>query len=117
MDVDLTFEHIEEKELLLQEKREDKRDFEGSQLGLRSDMYVVDSAIDEYSYQFNLNLSIALTEGEPDEVVTEFTDFSCMHCKKLCKPKGGLTRHINCGSIMKPEILSIWDKTEWGVFH
>ncbi len=59
MDVDLTFEHSEEKELLLQEKREDKRDFEGSQLWLRSDMYVVDSAIEE----------------ETDEVETEFTDF------------------------------------------
>ncbi len=75
MDVDLTFDHSEEKELLPEEKQEDKRDFEGGQLRLRSDMYVVDSAIDEYSYQFNLNLSIALTEEEPDEVETEFTDF------------------------------------------
>ena len=93
MDMDLTFEHSEEKELLPEEKREVKRDFEGSELRLRSD--IIDSAVDEYSYQFNLNLSIAITEEETGEVETEFTDsikeiegsksFPCMHCEKVCK--------------------------------
>ncbi len=72
MGVDLTFEHSEEKELLPEERREDKPDFEGSELRLRSDIIV--SAVDEYSYQFNLNLSIAITEEETDEVETEFTN-------------------------------------------
>ena len=91
MDVDLTFDHSEEKELLPEEKREDKRDFEGSQLRLRSD--AIDSAVDEYSYQFNINASIAITEEETDEVQNEFTysikeiegckSFPCMHCEKV----------------------------------
>ncbi len=60
---------------------------------MRSD--VIDSAIDEYSYQFNLNLSITITEEETDEVETEFThsikeiegseSFACIYCQKVCK--------------------------------
>ncbi len=56
---------------------------------------IIDSAVDECSYQFILNLSIAITEEETDEVETEFTDsikeievsksFPCMHCEKVCK--------------------------------
>ena len=86
MDVDLTFDHSEEKELLPEEKREDKRDFEGSQLRVRSD--AIDSVVDEYLYQFNINVSIAITEEETDEVQNELTysiskSFPCMHCEKV----------------------------------
>ncbi len=106
MDVDLTFDHLPGQ----------TRDFEGSQLRVRSD--AIDSAVDEYSYQFNINVSIAITEEETDEVQNEFTysikemsslffpaciakkyifyvDQIVHALRKSVQSKGCLTRHIN----------------------
>ena len=54
---------------------------------------------------YNFNISIAVTETETDEVDAEFIDalieiegkksFPCAKCDKVCKSKGGLTRHTN----------------------
>ena len=52
---------------------------------------------------YNFDISIAITETETEEISTEFSDalkeidgkrtFSCSQCDKVCKSKGGLTRH------------------------
>ena len=54
---------------------------------------------------FNLNISIAVLESETDEIDAEFQDalveiegkksFPCPSCDKICKSKGGLTKHTN----------------------
>ena len=54
---------------------------------------------------FNLDVSLAILDTEPDEVDAEFLEalteiegnksFPCASCTKVCKSKGGLTRHIN----------------------
>ena len=54
---------------------------------------------------FNLNISIAVLESETEEIDGEFRDaqveivgeksFPCPSCDKICKSKGGLTRHTN----------------------
>ena len=54
---------------------------------------------------FNLNVSLAILEAETDEVDGEFLEalteiegkksFPCPNCTKVCKSKGGLTRHTN----------------------
>ena len=61
---------------------------------------------------YQLNLSIVVTETDSEEIESEFCDalteihgeksFPCTLCDKLCKSKGGLTRHKfqaqHCGS-------------------
>ena len=54
---------------------------------------------------YNFDVSVALTEIQSDEIDTEFADteavaeidgervFPCSQCEKVCKSKGGLTRH------------------------
>ena len=54
---------------------------------------------------FNLNLSFDILDTETDEVDSEFLEalneiegrksFPCPNCTKVCKSKGGLTRHTN----------------------
>lgn len=54
---------------------------------------------------YNLFVSVAVTETETDEVDNEFVEavveiegkksFQCEQCGKVCKSKGGLTRHTN----------------------
>jgi len=55
--------------------------------------------------QESMEVTVAITETEGDEIEEEFTDalseihgqksFPCSECDKVCKSKGGLTRHIN----------------------
>ena len=55
--------------------------------------------------EYNLQVTVAVTENEGDEIEEDFTDalseihgeksFPCSECGKMCKSKGGLTRHIN----------------------
>ena len=71
---------------------------------------VLDSETDSESRgdrftDFNLNLSLDILDTETDEVDTEFVEalteiegkksFPCPNCTKVCKSKGGLTRHTN----------------------
>ena len=54
---------------------------------------------------YQLNVSVAVTEEQSDEIEGEFDDalteicgeksFPCSMCDKVCKSKGGLTRHTN----------------------
>lgn len=54
---------------------------------------------------FYLNLSVAVVEAESDEIDAEFVEavteiegkrsFPCPKCTKICKSKGGLTKHTN----------------------
>ena len=54
---------------------------------------------------YNLDISVAVTEIETEEVDSEFNDalreiegkksFPCSKCNKVCKSKGGLTKHTN----------------------
>ena len=60
-------------------------------------------SIDHISY--NLDVSVAVVDKESDEVDAEFVEamteiegkksFPCPHCPKICKSKGGLTKHTN----------------------
>ena len=59
----------------------------------------------DYDDLFNFEVSVAIAETETDEMNTEFSDavneidgkksFPCTLCEKVCKSKGGLTRHTN----------------------
>ena len=54
---------------------------------------------------FNFDVLLAILDTETDEVEAEFLEalteiagkkwFPCASCTKVCKSKGGLTRHIN----------------------
>ena len=67
-------------------------------------MYSHDETTDLEDY-FNLELSVTVVETEADEIDNEFVDavteiegkkfFPCDNCDKVCKSKGGLTRHKN----------------------
>lgn len=58
----------------------------------------------EYDF-YNLEVTVAITEAEGEDIEDEFNDalteihgeksFPCVKCEKVCKSKGGLTRHIN----------------------
>ena len=54
---------------------------------------------------YNLNVSLAILDEETDEIIGEFAEavteiegkksFPCSECAKVCKSKGGLTKHMN----------------------
>ena len=90
------------------------QDFREENLGCEEDENigenVLDSETDSESRgdrftDFNLNLSLDILDTETDEVDTEFVkalteiegkkSFPCPNCTKVCKSKGGLTRHTN----------------------
>jgi uncharacterized C2H2 Zn-finger protein len=60
---------------------------------------------DHYEDSFNFEVSVAITKAETDEMTSEISDalkeidgeksFPCSLCDKVCKSKGGLTRHTN----------------------
>ena len=65
-----------------------------------------DIPLEEYEDEsYNLEVSIAVTEAEGEEIEDVFNDalseirgeksFPCSKCEKVCKSKGGLTRHTN----------------------
>ena len=66
-----------------------------------SEIYLEDA---EYDFD-NLDVTIAVTEAEGEDIEEEFNDalseihgeksFPCAKCEKVCKSKGGLTRHTN----------------------
>ena len=77
---------------------------------------------------FNFDVSVALTEIQSDEIDTEFAEaveeidgervFPCSQCEKVCKSKGGLTRHTRskhpddkqdktCAAFTKEAVASI----------
>ena len=72
--------------------------------GSPSGSYLHDETADLEDY-FNLELSLAIVQTEADEIDNEFVDavteikgkksFPCDKCDKICKSKGGLTRHKN----------------------
>ena len=64
---------------------------------------------------YQLNLSVVVTETDSEEIESEFSDalteihgeksFPCTLCDKLCKSKGGLTRHTNSkhSTVVQPD--------------
>ena len=66
-----------------------------------SEIYLEDA---EYDFD-NLDVTIAVTEAEGEDIEEEFNNalseihseksFPCAKCEKVCKSKGGLTRHTN----------------------
>ena len=66
-----------------------------------SEIYLED-AEDDFD---NLDVTIAVTEAEGEDIEEEFNNalseihgeksFPCAKCEKVCKSKGGLTRHTN----------------------
>ena len=54
---------------------------------------------------YNLNVSLAVLDEEMDKIIGEFAEavteiegkksFPCSECTKICKSKGGLTKHMN----------------------
>ena len=104
-DMSLTSKHCEEKESLPEEKQEQTHDFQGSEQRLRID--TIDSVDDDFPYQFNYYISVAIIEEETDQVELAFLDsvkeikkevnllLARAHCEKICKSKGRLTKYIN----------------------
>lgn len=64
---------------------------------------------------YNLNISVAVVETESDEVDSEFIEalaeirgqnsFPCPKCKKVCKSKGGLTKHNNSKHRLEDQMM------------
>lgn len=60
---------------------------------------------EESNDDFNLHVSLAILDTETDELDAEFLEavteiegkksFRCSYCNKVCKSKGGLTKHTN----------------------
>ena len=66
----------------------------------------LDIPLEEYEDEsYNLEVSIAVTEAKGEEIEDVFNDalseirgkksFPCSKCKKVCKSKGGISRHTN----------------------
>ena len=62
--------------------------------------------LEDAEYDFdNLDVTIAVTEAEGEDIKQEFNDalskihgeksFPCAKCEEVCKLKDGLTRHTN----------------------
>ena len=89
---------------------------QGGQHGLVADLVEADKAgtssnlfedplLKSFSDEYQLNLTIAVTEIEGEGIENKFNDalfeikgmksFPCSECEKVCKSKGGLTRHEN----------------------
>ena len=64
-----------------------------------------ESSFDEKTVEYNMNITIDIVETDYQEVENEFVDsiveiegskaFPCSKCGKICKSKGGLTKHTN----------------------
>ena len=64
-----------------------------------------ESSFDEKTVEYNMNIAIDIVETDYQEVENEFVDsiveiegskaFPCSKCGKICKSKGGLTKHTN----------------------
>ena len=71
---------------------------------------------------YNFAVSIAVTETETEEVSAEFSDalieidgmksFSCSQCDKVCKSKGGLTRHTKSKHLEGGQLDNDFKKNE-----
>ncbi len=80
-------------------KRRDMSLLFGDEEGGGEDIMLIDEDL------YNIDVSVAITETETDEVNSEFSDaqseidgersFPCSSCDKVCKSKSGLTRHAN----------------------
>ena len=111
--MDLISKHCEEKELLPEEKQQQKHDFEGSEQGVRID--TIDSEDDDFQYQFNFDLSVAIIEEETDEVESEFFDsvkeiegnLLLARIAKKYANRREVLRGTLTPSIKKPKILSL----------
>ena len=86
---------------------ESSRDTEFASTGVQESVVeslIFDSKDQEYD-EFNLDVSLAILDTESEEVDAEFLEamteiegkksFPCPNCSKVCKSKGGLTRHTN----------------------
>ena len=86
---------------------ESSRDTEFASTGVQESVVeslIFDSKDEEYD-EFNLDVSLAILDTESEEVDAEFLkamteiegkkSFPCSNCSKVCKSKGGLTRHTN----------------------
>lgn len=76
--------------------------------------YQLASEEDDFNDCFNLLCSVAVVETEATEIDNEFIDavteiegkksFPCDKCEKVCKSKGGLTRHTNSKHVMQENL-------------
>ena len=67
--------------------------------------FVEDQGTSEHILPFNFDIALYVIEGSEDMIEEEINDavneisgekaFPCDNCEKICKSKGGLTRHIN----------------------
>lgn len=83
--------------------------------GVSTEELALKGSTDESKDVFNLNLSLAILEAETDEIDAEFLDalveiegeksFPCPNCDKICKSKGGLTKHTNAKHRETSELL------------
>jgi uncharacterized C2H2 Zn-finger protein len=65
----------------------------------------IKTASDSIDYAFNLDISVHVVDTKSDEIDAEFREamvkievkksFPCPQCAKICKSKGGLTKHTN----------------------
>ncbi len=61
--------------------------------------------LSEEMLAFNFEIAIAVLEEDEEDIETDFVEalseiggekqFPCDSCDKVCKAKGGLTRHVN----------------------
>ena len=87
-------QHLEEK---IAEEAEERR--------LDSMEYESEGDIEGDAYYMNVTVDFTMAETDNTEVEQKFIDalveiegqkaFPCTQCNKICKSKGGLTRHIN----------------------
>ena len=95
------WQHVEQSTVVEEKECEEKR-------GLTFQSNVLEAEGDtafDLGDLYHLDITVALTETESGEVDSEFNDalteiegkksFPCSKCDKVCKSKGGLTKHTN----------------------
>ena len=110
------WQHVEQSSAVDDEKYEEKRLFQSTSLESDSEACEGDESDFDVGDMYHLDIIVALTETESGEEDSVFIDalteiegknsFPCSKCNKICKSKGGLTKHTDSkhrGDIGSPE--------------
>ncbi len=106
MDVDpYYFDQIEEISTAEDDKIEEEHDLVADLDEASTSGSLFEDPSEAFSDEYQLHLTIDVTEIEGEQIENEFNDalieiagmklFPCLQCEKVCKSKGGLTRHTN----------------------
>ena len=98
------WQHVEQSSAVDDEKYAEKRLFQSTSLEADSEACEGDESDFDVGDMYHLDIIVALTETESE--IEGKNSFPCSKCNKICKSKGGLTKHTDSkhrGDIGSPE--------------